>query len=50
MSEVILVVCDALRNDIAAEEMGYLESLVEGKRQGNTGRTVSQSHQRCVIY
>ena len=32
MSKVILVVCDALRNDIAAEEMGYLESLVEEKK------------------
>lgn len=32
MSKVVLVVCDALRDDIAAEEMGYLESLVEEKK------------------
>lgn len=32
MSRVILVVCDALRDDVAAEQMGYLELLVEQRR------------------
>ncbi len=31
MNKVILVVCDALRNDTAQEQMGYLEHLVEAK-------------------
>jgi len=31
MSKVILVVCDALRDDTAREQMGYLEHLVEAK-------------------
>lgn len=30
MSRVILVLCDALRDDVAAEEMGFLEGQVEG--------------------
>lgn len=29
MSKVILIVCDALRDDTAAQQMGYLEHLVE---------------------
>jgi predicted AlkP superfamily pyrophosphatase or phosphodiesterase len=32
MAKVILVVCDALRDDTAAQYMGYLEHLVESKR------------------
>ena len=32
MSKVILVVCDALRDDTAAQYMGYLEHLVEASR------------------
>lgn len=32
MSKVILFVCDALRDDIAAQHMGYLEHLVEAKK------------------
>jgi predicted AlkP superfamily pyrophosphatase or phosphodiesterase len=32
MSKVILVVCDALRDDTAADYMGYMEHLVEVKR------------------
>lgn len=32
MSKVILVLCDALRDDTAAAQMGYLEHLVEEKR------------------
>lgn len=32
MSKVVLVVCDALRDDTAAAYMGYLEHLVEVKR------------------
>ncbi len=31
MSKVILIVCDALRDDTAAQQMGYLEHLVEEK-------------------
>jgi predicted AlkP superfamily pyrophosphatase or phosphodiesterase len=31
VSKVILIVCDALRNDTAAQQMGYLEHLVEAK-------------------
>jgi predicted AlkP superfamily pyrophosphatase or phosphodiesterase len=32
MSRVILIVCDALRDDSAAQGMGYLEHLVETKK------------------
>lgn len=32
MSKVILIVCDALRDDVAAQHMGYLEHLVEAKK------------------
>jgi predicted AlkP superfamily pyrophosphatase or phosphodiesterase len=32
MSKVILVVCDALRDDVAEQYMGYLEHLVETRR------------------
>jgi predicted AlkP superfamily pyrophosphatase or phosphodiesterase len=32
VSKVILIVCDALRNDVAAAEMGYLEGLAEEKK------------------
>jgi predicted AlkP superfamily pyrophosphatase or phosphodiesterase len=32
MNKVILVVCDALRDDTAAAQMGYLEHLVEAKQ------------------
>lgn len=32
MTKVILILCDALRDDIAAEEMGYLEMMIEQKR------------------
>lgn len=32
MAKVILIVCDALRDDVAAQYMGYLEHLVEVKR------------------
>lgn len=50
MNKVILVVCDALRDDTAAAQMGYLEHLVEAKQasrftvrgQGNTYSMVSQ--------
>jgi predicted AlkP superfamily pyrophosphatase or phosphodiesterase len=31
MGKVVLVVCDALRDDTAAAQMGYLESLVEAR-------------------
>jgi predicted AlkP superfamily pyrophosphatase or phosphodiesterase len=31
MSKVILVLCDALRNDTAGQQMGYLEHLVEAR-------------------
>lgn len=31
MSKVILIVCDALRDDVAARQMGYLEHLVEAR-------------------
>jgi predicted AlkP superfamily pyrophosphatase or phosphodiesterase len=31
MTKVILIVCDALRDDVAADYMGYLEHLVEVK-------------------
>jgi predicted AlkP superfamily pyrophosphatase or phosphodiesterase len=32
MGKVILIVCDALRDDTAAQQMGYLEHLVEERR------------------
>ncbi|NWF69231.1 MAG: alkaline phosphatase family protein [Chloroflexi bacterium] len=32
MNKVIVVLCDALRDDVAAQAMGYLEHLVEDKR------------------
>lgn len=32
MSKVILIVCDALRDDVAAQHMGYLEHLVETRK------------------
>lgn len=32
MSKVILVLCDALRDDVAARQMGYLEHLVEERQ------------------
>lgn len=32
MSKVILIVCDALRDDMAAQHMGYLEHLVEHQK------------------
>ncbi|HLE05299.1 MAG TPA: alkaline phosphatase family protein, partial [Anaerolineales bacterium] len=32
MNKTIMVVSDALRNDTAASQMGYLEHLVEAKR------------------
>jgi predicted AlkP superfamily pyrophosphatase or phosphodiesterase len=30
--KIILIVCDALRDDVAAQHMGYLEHLVEAKK------------------
>lgn len=32
MTKVIMMVCDALRNDVARQYMGYLEHLVEAKK------------------
>jgi predicted AlkP superfamily pyrophosphatase or phosphodiesterase len=32
MNKIILILCDALRDDIAAQNMGFLEHLVEEKR------------------
>lgn len=32
MSKVLLIICDALRDDIAGEQMGFLEGLVEDQK------------------